>query len=125
MPQYGVLVFSPAPADPMSLTPEYLELIDGYPALAKKLGGKVLGGSYFSGDRGFAFEPSTTAKAIRGEVVSDGPYIESELVAAAFFVLSAPDLDTAVRIAKLHPAARDGGAEVRPLFTSPTPESPR
>lgn len=116
MPQYGILVYSPAPADPMALPPEHVELLDSYPARAKELGGKVLGGSYFSAQRGFAFEPSGTATAIRGNAVSSGPLIESDLVAAAFFVLSAPDVDVAVRIAQLHPAARDGGVEVRPLL---------
>lgn len=41
-----------------ALNPDYPELINRYPAQAKELGGKVLGGSYFSGQRGFAFEPS-------------------------------------------------------------------
>ena len=63
MPQYGVLVYSPAPADPLALAPDHLEQLDRYPALAKELGGKVLGGSYFSAQRGFAFEPSTTVTA--------------------------------------------------------------
>lgn len=120
MPQYGVLVYSPAPADPMALTPDYLELLDHFPAKAKELRGKVLGGSYFSGQRGFAFDPSTKGMAIHGETVSTGTLIESNLVAAAFFVLQAPDLDVAVDIARLHPAARDGGVEVRPMFVSPT-----
>jgi len=116
MPQYGILVYSPAPADPGALTPDHLELLDGYPAEAKKLGGKVLGGSYFSAQRGFAFEPSTTATAIRNDEVTSGPLIQSDLVPAAFLVVSAPDQDVAVRIAKAHPATRDGGVEVRPLF---------
>lgn len=120
MPQYGVLVYSPPPADPMALTPDYLELLDRYPAQAKELGGKVLGGSYFPGQRGFAFEPSTTATAIRGDTVRSGPLVESDLVVAAFYLLQAPDSDAAVRIAKLHPAARDGGVEVRPMFVAPT-----
>ena len=119
MPQYGILVYSPAPADPMALTPDYLELLDGYPAQVEELGGKILGGSYFSGRRGFAFEPSTTATAICGDTVRSGPLVESDLVVAGFYVLSAPDLDVAVQIAKLHPATRDGGVEVRPLFVPP------
>ncbi|MCL4554719.1 MAG: YciI family protein [Actinobacteria bacterium] len=119
MPQYAVIVYSPAPADPMALAPEYLERIDGYAALAKELGGKVLGGSYFSAERGFAFEPSTSAKSISGETVSSGPLVESDLVVAALFVLSARDIDTAVRIAQQHPAVRDGGVEVRPLYSAP------
>ena len=119
MPQYGVLVYLPAPADPMALSPDYLQAIDNYPAKAKELGGKVLGGSYFPGQKGFAFEPSTAAKTIRGETVGEGPLLESELVAAAFYVLSAPDLDVAVRVADAHPATRVGGVEVRELFPEP------
>jgi len=119
MPQYGVLVYSPAPADPNTFTPEYLELIHRYPAQAKELGGKVLGGSYFPGQRGFAFEPSTEAAAIRGDAVGTGPLVESDLVVAAFFVISARDSDVATRIAMLHPATRDGGVEVRRLYDAP------
>jgi len=117
MPQYGILVYSPAPADPRALAPDHLELLAHYPDQAKELGGKVLGGSYFASHRGFAFEPSTTA--IRGGTVRRGPLVESELVVAGFYVLAAPDMDVAVRCAELHPATREGGVEVRPLFVPP------
>jgi len=119
MAQYAVIVYAPAPADPRDLTPEHVEALGRYPAVAKELGGKVLGGSYFAGQRGFAFEPSTSAAAIRGDTVRGGPLVESDLVAAAFFVLAAPDMDTAVAIAKTHPAARKGGIELRPLYAPP------
>jgi hypothetical protein len=118
MPQYGVIAYSPAPADPMALGAAHMEALDRYPALAKELGGTVLGGSYFSGQRGFAFFPSTSARAIRGETVRTGPLVESDLVPAAFYVLSAPDIDVAVKIAGAHPATRDGGVEVRQLLES-------
>lgn len=120
MPQYGVLVYSPAPADPTAFTPDLLAALADYPEQAKASGGKVLGGSYFAAQRGFAFEPSTMATAISGDSVRSGPLVESELVPSAFFVLSARDLDTAVRIAMLHPATREGGVEVRRLFEPPT-----
>jgi len=116
MPQYGILVYSPPPADPMAFTAKDLDLIERYPDQAKELGGKILGASYFAGQRGFAFESSATATAIRGDAVTDGPLIESDLVPAAFFVVSAPDIDVAVRVAKAHPATRAGGVEVRPLL---------
>jgi len=116
MPQYGMVVYSPAPADPMALTPEHVELLEGFPAQAKALGGKVLGGTYFSKQRGFAFDPSTTAMAVQGDTQRTGTLIDSDLVLAAFFVLAAPSIDVAVQIAKLHPASGDGGVEVRPLF---------
>jgi len=116
MPQYGMVVYSPAPADPMALSPEHLALLDEYPAQAKSLRGKVLGGTYFAKQRGFAFDPITAAMAVRGDTVREGTLIESDLAVAAFYVVVAPNIDVAVQIAKLHPAARDGGIEVRPLF---------
>jgi hypothetical protein len=112
MPQYGIFVISPAPADPMVLTPDYLESLDAYPSQVIALGGSIV--------VGFAFQPSTSARAIRGDTVKDGAMLGADgLVAAGFYVLEAPDLDTALRIAALNPATRDGGVEVRPLFVPP------
>lgn len=113
MPQFGVFVISPAPADPMTLTPEYLERLNHYPSQVGEMGGRIV--------TGFAFQPTTSAKAIRGDVVEDGALLRAnELVAAGFYVLEAPDLETALRIAALNPATREGGVEVRPLFVPPS-----
>ncbi|WP_433286276.1 YciI family protein [Micromonospora sp. CA-244673] len=111
MAQYAVLVYSPAPADPMDLTPDYVALLERYGDHVTELGGQIL--------TGFALQPSTTATAIRGDVVTDGPFIEAKEVVAGFFILEAPDLDVALKIAKLNPATIDGGVEVRPLFQPP------
>lgn len=111
MPQYGIFVFSPAPADPMQLTPDYLKLLDRYPAQVAELGGQIV--------TGFAFQPSTVAKSIRGDVISDGPLVDHELVLAGYFVLEAPNEDVALQIAELNPATREGGVEIRPLFVPP------
>lgn len=116
MPQYGMVVYSPAPADPLAFSPEYLAQIDEYPDKAKALRGKVLGGTYFPKQRGFAFNASTTAMTVRGDSVSDGTLTESNLVASAFYVVAAPNIEIAVQIAQLHPAAREGAIEVHPLF---------
>lgn len=116
MPQYGVVVYSPAPADPNAFTSEYLQSLEDYPAQAKSLGGKVLGGTYFPKQRGFALDPSTNGMAVQGEAVRAGTLLDSDLVVSAFYVVAAPSIEVAVEIAKLHPAARDGGLEVRPLF---------
>ena len=111
MAQYAILIYSPAPADPMDITPDYLALLDRYPAQVEELGGKIV--------TGFALAPSTTATAVRGDAVTDGPFIEAKEVVAGFYILEAPDLDVALRIAKLNPATRDGGVEVRPMFEPP------
>ncbi|GLY03742.1 MULTISPECIES: YciI family protein [Actinoplanes] len=60
----------------------------------------------------FALEPEVTS--IRGGVVTDGPFTETKEVVAGFYVLEAPDLDTALRIAATNPAVQQGGGvEVR------------
>lgn len=69
--------------------------------------------------RGLRAQPRTTATSIRGEVVTDGLFIEAKEFVAGFMVLEAPDLDTALRIAKLNAATCDGGVEARPLFVPP------
>jgi len=112
MPQYAVLIYTPAPADPMEITSEYLALLDAYPPKVEELGGKIL--------TGFALQSSATATAIRGDIVTDGPFAEIKEVVAGFYILEAPDLETAIQIAMLNPATIDGGVEVRPLFVPPT-----
>lgn len=111
MARYGIFVYSPAPADPMSLTPEDLASLDRYQAEVEALGVTLV--------TGFAFQPSTTATSIRGDAVSDGPFHDAPLVAAGFFVVEAANLDVALAVAKANPATRDGGVEVRPLFEPP------
>jgi hypothetical protein len=120
VPQYGMLVYSTAPADPLTFTSEHLALLGDYPAQAKALKGKVLGGTYFPKQRGFAFGPSTSAMTVQGDTVSEGT-LASGMVASAFYVVAAPSLEVAVQIAKLHPAARDGAVEVHPLFVPAGP----
>lgn len=119
MPQYAMIVYSPAPADPEAMSAEHLAALSDYPEQAKALKGKVLGGTYFAKERGFALSPSTEAMAVRGDTARSGTIAGSELVVAAFYVLAAPSIEVAVEIAKLHPATADGGVEVRPLFVPP------
>ena len=111
MAQYAVLIYSPAPADPMDISSEYEEGLERYPAQVEQLGGRAV--------TGFALQASTTATSIRGDIITDGPFIEAKEVVAGFFILEAPDLDTAIQIAKLNPATVEGGVEVRPLFEPP------
>lgn len=55
-----------------------------------------------------------------GTSVTDGPFAETKEVVGSFFVVEADDLDEAVEVASLHPAARWGrhlgwAVEVRPI----------
>jgi hypothetical protein len=59
----------------------------------------------------------SAAKVVDGQgeapVVTDGPYLESKEYLAGFWVVEAPDLDTALRLAAEGSAACRGKVEVR------------
>jgi hypothetical protein len=63
--------------------------------------------------------PVTEAKRIRTRDaerrVLDGPFAESKEVIAGYFVIEAPDRDTAVEIASRCPNAEFGSVEVREI----------
>ena len=63
--------------------------------------------------------PSSTATVVRavdGEVVTtDGPYAEAKEVIGGFWVIEAPDLDVALKLAAEGSKACGGKVEVRPF----------
>jgi hypothetical protein len=71
-----------------------------------ELGGKILGGN--------ALEPVQTATSIRGDVVTDGPFVETKEVLGGYYLIEASDLDQALAFGRLCPAP-GGGVEVRPI----------
>ena len=60
---------------------------------------------------------ATAAKVVDGQgdapIVTDGPYLESKELIAGFWVIEAPDLDTALGLAAEASAACRGKVEVR------------
>ena len=108
MAHYALLLYAPAPADPGALTPEEQDEHMRYGQEIGEMGGKM----YFPQ----ALKPSTMATSIRGDIVTDGPFIEAKEVIAGFCVLEARDLDHALAIAKRCPPNwQGGGVEVRPI----------
>ena len=61
--------------------------------------------------------PATTAQVVDGQadspVVTDGPYLESKELIGGFWIIEAPDADTALRLAAEGSAACRGKVEVR------------
>ena len=62
-----------------------------------------------------------TAKVVRvrdGErIVTDGPFAETKEILGGVFFVDLPDLDEAIRLAALIPAAKgDGAIEIRPVL---------
>jgi hypothetical protein len=68
---------------------------------------------------GNALHPAHTATTLRlrGETpdIQDGPYAASKEQFGGYYIIDAPDLDTALRWAALNPAVRSGAVEVRPI----------
>jgi hypothetical protein len=105
MAQYAVLIYERvAPAD---LPAEVMEAHGRHPDRVAERGGRVVAG--------LALDQPDTATAIRGEAITDGPFIESKEVLGGVYILEARDLDHALAMAKLTPIV-DGGVEVRPLI---------
>lgn len=65
-------------------------------------------------------QPTSTATSVRvrqgKRLVTDGPFAETREHLGGFYVIEAPDLDEAIRIAARHPGARKGTVEVRPVL---------
>jgi hypothetical protein len=105
MPQYAVLIYENVP--PEELPPEVMQAHLGLPDRIAEAGGRVLAG--------IALRDSSTATAIRGELFTDGPFIETKEELGGVFMIEARDLDHALALAKMTPIV-DGGVEVRPLL---------
>jgi hypothetical protein len=105
MPQYAVMIFERVPPD--ELPADVRAAHGALPARVAEAGGRILGG--------LALEEPGTATSIRGELLTDGPFIETKEILGGVYVLEARDLDHAVALAKLTPIV-DGGVEVRPLI---------
>jgi len=64
-------------------------------------------------------EPASTATVVDGQgerpIVTDGPYLESKELIGGFWVIDAPDLDVALKLAADGSKACGGKVEVRPF----------
>jgi hypothetical protein len=108
MAQYAVLLFErETPGGVDDIPPEIMEAHGKLPDRIAEQGGRVVAG--------MALEQTGTATAIRGDMVTDGPFIETKEALAGVFVIEARDLDHALALAKMTPIV-DGGVEVRPLL---------
>jgi hypothetical protein len=113
MAQYVVLIYENE-SDYANAAPEvYGQVMDAHNRFAAQVverGGKIAGGN--------ALQGTDTATSIRGDVVTDGPFVETKEALGGFYLLEADDLDQAIAMAKMVPA-RFGGVEVRPVMVLP------
>jgi hypothetical protein len=112
MSQYLILIYEDeagyATASPEVMN-EVMEAHNQFSTQVEQRGAKLLGGE--------ALQPTTTATSVRGGTeVTDGPFVETKEALGGYYVIEAPDLDTALAVATSCPA-RFGGVEVRPVMT--------
>ena len=111
MAQYMILIYerdnawAEASGDELQTN---MEAHNRFPEQVEKLGGTLVGGK--------ALQPTATATTIRDDVVTDGPFVETKEALGGYYLIDAPDLDSALAVGKLCPA-RFGGVEVRPVMT--------
>ena len=76
------------------------------------------GGVYVGGER---LQPTATATVVRAAngktSVLNGPYAEVKEALAGYYMIDAPDLDTAIGWAARCPGAQYGAIEVRPVWS--------
>ncbi len=110
MAEYAVLIYVHDSAHAPDATPEDLQQCDQHSDELADSGTMVAA---------YALTPRDMATSIRGDVITDGPFLESKEVVAGFYVIEAPDLDAALAIARRDPAVTSGGGvEVRPVHSS-------
>ena len=111
MSQYMILIYedeaSYATATP-EVMGEVMEAHNRFAAGVEQLGAKLVGGE--------ALQNTSTATSVRGGEVTDGPFVETKEALGGYYLVDAPDLDTALAVARTVPA-RFGGVEVRPVMT--------
>ncbi len=111
MSQYMILIYedeaSYATATP-EVMGEVMEAHNRFAAGVEQLGAKLVGGE--------ALHNTSTATSVRGGEVTDGPFVETKEALGGYYLVDAPDLDTALAVARTVPA-RFGGVEVRPVMT--------
>jgi hypothetical protein len=110
MAEYLILIFEDENAYATAAPEVFQQVMDAHNRFAEQvpqLGGKIV--------EGRALQPTGTATTIRGDVVTDGPFIETKEAVGGYYLVEARDLDHALQIGKLCPA-RFGGVEVRPIM---------
>jgi hypothetical protein len=107
MAQYAVLIYANDSAHGPDATAEDTAPHDRHAEELERSGAMVAA---------YALTPRDLATSVRGDIITDGPFVDAKEIVAGFYILEAPDLDAALAIAKLNPACQQGGGvEVRPI----------
>jgi hypothetical protein len=109
--KYTVLIYGNEREEQKLSEHEQQALFEQHAAFAQKHEAAVIAAE--------ALEPTVTARTLRlnGDsiAVSDGPFAETPLQLGGFYLVEAPDLDSAVTMVQQLPVGPNDAIEVRPV----------
>jgi hypothetical protein len=118
MPKYMLSVFGPAERNEFGDYPTKEDMLHSLKDTGA-FNDKLQAEGYFLFADGL--EQATTATVVDGQgdqpVITDGPYLEAKEYLGGFWIIEAPDLDVALRLAAEGSKACRGKVEVRPFQT--------
>jgi len=118
MPQYLLSVYGPAEREPYGEYGSKEAMLEAFAATGA-FNDKLVADGHFVFANGLA--EATTATVVDGQgdepVLTDGPYVEAKEYIGGFWVIEAPDLDVALKLAAEGSKACGGKVEVRPFQT--------
>lgn len=116
MPQYMLLIYVPTEG---GLTPE--EQQAERPRWYEYTVGLQDAGVFVAGDALHETDTATTVRVRDGETqITDGPFAETKEFLGGYYLIDAPDLDTALEHAARIPSVGRGSVEVRPVLDMST-----
>jgi hypothetical protein len=111
MPQYMLLIYGPADGPPADVDLE--SQMPRWDAFTQSL---VDAGLLVGGEQLHPTDAATTVRVRDGETqITDGPFAVTKEFLAGYYLLDAPDLDTALEHAARVPHIHYGSVEVRPV----------
>ena len=118
MPKYLLSVYGPAERTEFGAYPTEEAMLQAFADTGAFNDRLVAEGHFVFAD---GLEQATTATVVDGQgdqpVFTDGPYLEAKEHLGGFWVIEAPDLDVALRLAAEGSKACRGKVEVRPFQT--------
>jgi hypothetical protein len=112
MPQYALLLYNPVD-DPRSAD----EMAAEMPKWGAYTQGLHDAGLFVAGEPLQGLDSATTVRVRNGETqITDGPFAETKEYINGFYLIDAPDLDTALAQAANVPLVGRGSVEVRPVM---------
>lgn len=107
MTQYAIFLYAPADDDDQEPIPGARAEHERYSERMQASGEMLCA---------IALEDPAIATSLRGDVITDGPFLEAKEVMLGLYMVEAPDLDAALAIARENPINHQGGGvEVRPV----------